>query len=529
MVIAQGSCELLVIGGGPAGMGAAIEAARLGVKTLLVDEASSPGGQLYKQIHKFFGSAEHYSGIRGFRIGEELQREAVAAGVEIQCGCRASGVLRDGRVLLSLPGRAVAFRAGRIVLATGGRENSLPFPGWTLPGVMSAGAAQTLCNIHRVLPGRRVMMVGSGNVGLIVAYQLIQAGAEVSGIVEIEQKTGGYYVHAEKLRRLGVPFYTGYQVTEASGDGTLEKVRIAPVGGGKAMSFSVDGLFLSVGLTPNSGLASMFGCLMTYEPLFGGFFPLHDKRMRSSVDFLYVAGDAAGIEEANSSLDEGRLAGISVAEDLGKLSREEAAETAEMVRQRLEGLRSGIHGRPRLLAKRRMTASGNEKPLPAIEVQSSESAALTVLESSLKLGRPLPFIDCPESIPCNPCVTSCSAGAISMEGICGLPVFTSKSCTGCMNCLPACPGQAIIIFGPEKENNDGSFVRVSLPWEQLPLFGKGDRVTVTDRNGEPLGNGVVVAFRRTGKDDGTSILTVKTAKEKAHLIRSVQKASRERG
>jgi thioredoxin reductase/Fe-S-cluster-containing hydrogenase component 2 len=488
------SCELLVVGGGPAGLGAAIEAGRRGTDVLLVDENPVPGGQLFKQIHKFFGSGEHHSGVRGFRIGETLLEEALSCGTRILSGSRVVGVLRDGRVAVSSGSSTTAITALRIVIAAGGKENSLPFPGWTLPGVMTAGAAQTMCNVHRVLPARRALMVGSGNVGLIVGYQLIQAGASLAGIVEIASKAGGYFVHAAKLRRAGVPFYTGHRVLEAFGDKRVEAVSIVSTETGEERIIEADGLFLSTGLTPRSELPIMFGCKLVREPVLGGDVPLHDGRMESSVRGIYVAGDAAGIEEANTSLDEGRLAGIAVAQDLGKLEESEALELMEEVRARLDGLRSGEHGEKRREAKRRVLHSAGAfaaglpaelSPAPEQEpVPASEAETPAVKK---KRGRSYPVIECPEHIPCNPCVSVCPVGAISMGSICALPLIDYELCTGCMKCVSACPGQAIFMVDPK-----GS---VTLPWEYLPAPQKGERVVLLDRDGKDAGNGTVSACR----------------------------------
>ena len=193
--------DVIVVGAGPAGLGAAIEAGRLGAKVLLLDENDRPGGQLFKQIHKFFGSREHYAGTRGFAIGRQLLREAEEAGVEIHLGRRVWGIFPDGSVTAANDAESVRYQGSCLILATGASENALAFPGCTLPGVMTAGAAQTFANVHHVLPGQDIVMVGSGNVGLIVTYQLLQAGANVEAILEAAPRLSGYAVHAGKVRR----------------------------------------------------------------------------------------------------------------------------------------------------------------------------------------------------------------------------------------------------------------------------------------------------------------------------------------
>ena len=271
--------DLLVVGSGPAGLGAAIEGARCGAWVLLVDENHKAGGQLYKQIHKFFGSGAHYAGTRGFQIADLLLREASGLGVETLLDTRALGLLDDGRVAVLHGGVVEAVEAKKVILATGAKENALAFPGWTLPGVMTAGAAQTFSNVHGTLVGKRILMVGSGNVGLIVSYQLMQAGAEISALVEAAPRITGYLVHAGKIQRAGVPVYTSHTVVEARGTDRVEEAVIAQVDEyfqpipGTEQTIPVDTILLAVGLNPRIELASMFHCKTTFEGGLGGLLP----------------------------------------------------------------------------------------------------------------------------------------------------------------------------------------------------------------------------------------------------------------
>ena len=174
------STEIAVIGAGPAGLCAAIEASKLGAKVTLIDENALPGGQLFKQIHKFFGSKEHLAGVRGYEIGRQLLEELEQSNAEVMLSSTAYGIFRDNTIGVVQNKTHYAIQAEKIILAAGGKENYMDFPGSTLPGVMGAGAAQTMINVNRVLPGKHIVMLGSGNVGLIVSYQLMQAGANVS-------------------------------------------------------------------------------------------------------------------------------------------------------------------------------------------------------------------------------------------------------------------------------------------------------------------------------------------------------------
>lgn len=171
--------DIAVIGAGSAGL----SAASAGADVLVIDENHLPGGQLFKQIHKFFGSRAHQAGTRGFQIGQELLERVQKSGARVWLDTLVYGIERDCSLGVIHDGEHYVVRAKKVIVATGAKENYMAFPGSTLPGVMGAGAAQTMVNVNRVLPGKRVVMLGSGNVGLIVSYQLMQAGADVVALV----------------------------------------------------------------------------------------------------------------------------------------------------------------------------------------------------------------------------------------------------------------------------------------------------------------------------------------------------------
>ena len=155
-----------------------------------------------------------------------------------------------------------------------------------------------MANVQRVLPGKRILMIGSGNVGVIVAYQLLQAGADVVGIVEGMPKIGAYGVHAAKIRRAGIPFYLGSTIAEAKGTDHVEKAVIAKFENGQIvkgteMETDVDVICVAVGLRPLSELAQMAGVQHDFIPEMGGWMPLHNADMETSVPGIYVAGDTA--------------------------------------------------------------------------------------------------------------------------------------------------------------------------------------------------------------------------------------------
>ncbi len=359
--------DLAVVGAGPAGLSAAIEASEAGADVVLIDENEKAGGQLFKQIHKFFGSSAHRAGVRGIDIGRELLEDVEQSGADVLLNSTVWGLFDDHTIGIIQDDKNVTLEADSIILATGALENAVTFPGWTLPGVMGAGAIQTMVNVHRVLPGHRILMVGSGNVGLIVSYQLLQAGADVVAIVEAAPGIGGYGVHASKVRRKGVPILTSTTVSEAYGDEKVEGAVLVDLGEGwqpipsTRRSIDVDVICLACGLSPLSELAWMAGCRFTYIPTLGGHVPIHDADMETTVPGLYVAGDVAGVEEASTAMEEGRLSGVAAAESLGWLAVEEAAAKKTEVRARLDDLRQGPFGEARRKAKAKQVSEGEAR------------------------------------------------------------------------------------------------------------------------------------------------------------------------
>ena len=356
------TADVAVIGAGSAGLSAAYQAASAGADVLVIDENKRPGGQLFKQIHKFFGSREHQAGTRGYVIGEQLLQKVQESGARVMLDSLVYGLLPDKSMGVISNGVNYSVQAKKIIIAAGAKENYMAFPGSTLPGVMGAGAAQTMINVNRVLPGKRILMVGSGNVGLIVSYQLMQAGADVVGIVEGAPKIGGYGVHAGKIRRAGVPIYVGHTIKRVFGKEEVEGVEIAALDEnwnmipGTEQTFDVDTVCLAVGLNPMTELVWMVGCEFDFIPQFGGHVPLHDANMETTVEGVYVAGDVTGVEEASSAMEEGNMAGVAAAEALGYLTSEAATEKKAEIRQRLDTLRSGVFGEGRRKNKEKQIA-----------------------------------------------------------------------------------------------------------------------------------------------------------------------------
>ncbi len=344
------ACEICVIGGGPAGLTAALHAASLGASAVIIDRNDYLGGQLIKQTHRFFGSKEQKASERGISISRELSLAVEKEkNIKVLTAATALGCYKDGVVTVEKDERFLKIKPQKIIVATGGAEKTLPFPNNDLPGVYGAGAVQTLVNVYGVKPGRRVLMIGAGNIGVIVSYQLLQAGVEVAGIVEAAPRIGAYWVHAAKVIRAGVPIYTRHTIQRAWGEREVEGATIVeldekwqPVPGTEK-EFAVDVICLSVGLSPLAEILWQAGCDMKYVPELSGYVPLRNADLETSVPGIYVAGDAGGIEEASAAMMEGALTGLNAARALGYWAPDFNSRKARILKE-LENLRSGPVG-----------------------------------------------------------------------------------------------------------------------------------------------------------------------------------------
>lgn len=337
--------DICVIGGGPAGLQAAIVATELGAKVLLIDDNPVLGGQLIKQTHKFFGSKAHYCGIRGIDIAKLLVARVSELKIEQIINATVVGYYDDATLGVLGADRLFPIKAQRYIFATGASENMLAFENSDLPGVYGAGAVQTMMNVYGVVPGKRALVIGSGNIGLIVPYQLLQAGVEVAAIVEIMDHVGGYHVHAAKIKRAGVPIFLKHTVTEAHGKESVEYAIISEVGGkyeclaGTEKKIECDMILIAIGLSPLTELLYHAGCRIDYIPELGGHVPYHDDDMKTSHSHIYVCGDLACIEEASTAMLEGKIAGARAYESLHGIGKESTA-VIEKSKEELAGIRT---------------------------------------------------------------------------------------------------------------------------------------------------------------------------------------------
>ena len=342
--------EILIIGAGPAGLSAALSAASLGANVLICERDEIPGGQLVKQTHKFFGSEKQHAGTRGFQIGHMLVDEVDNnPNIEMWTDTTVLGMYPDGVITCEHDGKHCKIKPRRTIIATGAAEKFLTFPGNDLPGIYGAGAVQTLMNVGGIKPAERVLMVGAGNIGLIVSYQLKQSDVDVAAVIEATPRIGGYLVHASKIRRAGIPIKTCYTILEAYGKDKLEGARIAQIDAnwqpvpGTEEDVKCDVICLAVGLTPLTELCWQAGCKMGFIRELSGHVPYVDGNLETSVSGIYCAGDVGGIEEASAAMVEGRLAGFSAAASLG-YGKGTAEEKQNEARADLTALRSGPMG-----------------------------------------------------------------------------------------------------------------------------------------------------------------------------------------
>ncbi len=457
--------DVLIIGGGPAGTSAAIELGNRGIRTLVVDDKSELGGKLVLQTHKFFGSVEDsHAGTRGNRIGQILA-DAVGSNANIAVWLdstvlfifkdRKVGVLKSGTYQLIAP---------KVILnAAGAREKFLSFSGNSLVGIYGAGAFQTLANRDLVRPSEKLFIVGGGNVGLIAGDHALQAGISVGGLAEALPECGGYKVHADKLKRLGVPIYTSHTILSANGDETVESVTIAAVDHafnplpGTEQTFACDTILIAVGLNSLDEFT-------------------HEARAAGIP--VFAAGDALEIAEASSAMFNGRIAGLRIAQEIG-------AEAAEI------------------------PGSWHAKA----EVLKSHPGKVHQQTVSVNTKGAMPVIHCLQEIPCNPCTTVCPSDSILIEGdpLMGLPIYTGSegSCSGCLKCVTICPGLAITLVDYRK---DEEFPEVTVPYEvgNFPVR-KGDTVSAVDIDGRALGEMEVTAVL-TNKKSKTQLVKIKAPK-----------------
>jgi sarcosine oxidase, subunit alpha len=469
---------VLIIGGGPSGLSAAIELGKLGIEVVLIDDKHRLGGKLVLQTHRFFGSTDAvYAGTRGIDIATRLETEVRSyETVEIWVESTALAVFSDHHVGILRNGYEYVLVKPQVVLvATGAREKFLAFKGNTLPGVFGAGAFQTLVNRDLIRPSRNLFIIGGGNVGLIAGYHALQAGISVVGLVEAMPECGGYKVHRDKLARMGVPIYTSHTILSANGSECVESVTIARIDenfrpiSGSEQSFACDSVLIAVGLDPVN--------------------EFYIKALEFGLP-AYAAGDAEEIAEASAAMFSGKIKGLEIAKSLG----------CDKIQIPLEWYRTGE------ILKSKPGAS-------QIEAGSDDNLAGVT-----------PIIHCTQEIPCDPCASVCPNGLfyVDPEDIRAVPVFMGDNycCVVCERCVAGCPGLAITLVD-YRSNSD--YPTVSIPYEfTRETISKHDIVTVMNTAGDPLGELPVMSVHKIPRSDRTLIIQVQAPKEYAQQIAGVK-------
>jgi len=360
--------DLVIIGGGPSGLSAAKVAAEAGVSCLIIERDPFLGGQLVKQTHMFFGSKKQYAKTRGIDIAKILIDDCLKYQdlIEIMTDTTVVGLYKDKVITTLHDDTYKKIKAKTIIVATGASEKFLAFENNDLPGVYGAGAVQTLMNVYGVKPADKVIMVGSGNIGLIVSYQLHQAGVNVLKVIEAASNIGGYKVHASKIRRIGIPIETNKTIKRAIGKEKVEKVEIVSLDknwniiNDSNEIFDVDAVCISVGLSPLGNLLSMIDVKMKFINELGGLVPIINEYHQTSDDNIYVCGDVSGVEEASSAIVEGYYTGLIAAKNLGKEHKNFQDLSLEF-KEQLANLRSGPFGKKTLEGLEIMKEDTNAK------------------------------------------------------------------------------------------------------------------------------------------------------------------------
>ncbi len=361
------SVDCAVVGGGFAGLAAARTAARHGVRVLLVDDSRELGGS---GIRPRPGAPGQLAGNSPGRESHEVQPlvDAVTAlGVELRLGTVAWDVSDQRTVSLATESTTERVVARALVLAPGAYDRPVPFPGWTLPGVMTAGGVASLMGAHGVLPGRRVLVAGTGPSLLELALALSRNGAEVAAICEasavpalwrVSRRLLAHLDFAQRehhnrraIRHAGVPLLPRHVIRAALGDGEVKGAVISrcddrwrPIAGTER-SLDVDTIIAGYGAVPSLELSRLAGCEHRYAPEIGSYVPVRTRDLETTAPNVFAIGDGARPAGSRVALMEGHLAGLVVAHRLGRLASRDYSREASRARGRLlhqSGLRRVI-------------------------------------------------------------------------------------------------------------------------------------------------------------------------------------------
>jgi NADPH-dependent 2,4-dienoyl-CoA reductase/sulfur reductase-like enzyme len=339
--------DLIIIGAGPAGLAAAIEATSHGLSVLVLDENAAPGGRIWQALER-----------RGAEDADDdtalaILRAFRACPADIRGHAAVWAIEPDGTVFWSLDGIACSARARHILLATGTTERPVPIPGWTLPGVMTVGAAQIALKTGGLIPDQSSWLAGQGPLLLLYAVQALRAGGRLAGIVDLSEpgllRRALPHVPAalrapsdlikglrwrREIARAGVPVLRAARL-RAEGAGGLDRIRFEQ--SGIVRTEAADTLLLHDGVIPLVQITRALGCLHTWNATQRCWQPATDPWGRTSVPNISVAGDGAGIGGALAAVQSGRIAALGIANELGRIgtaTRDKAATAARAIQAR---------------------------------------------------------------------------------------------------------------------------------------------------------------------------------------------------
>jgi len=354
--------DVVIVGAGPAGMSCALVLAEAGARPTVLDENPRAGGQIFRQPPPDAPPSTVPKDATAKHGGELCRRFESEERIEVLNGTQAWGMFADRRLSISQSGGWEMLQAGQLVLATGAYEYTPPFPGWTLPGVMTPGGAQSLVKTWNVRPGRTAVVAGTGPFLLVVALQLHAAGVEVRAVVEMAQRreflaqAGGMlaspglllegWQYLRRLRAAGIPMRWGHVVCKAHGDDEgVRSVSVAPCDRDgepdrtRAETIECETLAVGYGFVPRIELAQLAGCKLEFRDELGGWIPSVGPDCESSVEGVFVAGDGGGVSGSVVAELEGTLVGLAIARRMNLIDESTHASRRRPVQTELARLR----------------------------------------------------------------------------------------------------------------------------------------------------------------------------------------------
>ena len=345
--------DLLIVGAGPAGLAAAHTARACGLSVTCLDDQPAPGGQIWRGIETMAAAPSGAALGKSYRSGRPLAEVFRACGATYEASTQLWQLEPGFNAFVSRAGQAWAIEAEAVLLATGTQERPVPFPGWTLPGVMTVGAAQILLKSSGMVPDVPVFIAGCGPLPLLYATQLLALGGRIAGfldttppgqwraalrrlrpsIASVPDLVDGLRWMAQ-LRLAGVPMFRGVHGIEAAGQEWLETLSFRTADGA-AHRLPASLVLVHEGLVPSLHAALSLGCGVSWVDDQDCYAPLLDEWGETSRPRVFVAGDAAGIGGAKAAVLRGRLAALGVAAKLGRAVQAEAVPIRRALRQAL--------------------------------------------------------------------------------------------------------------------------------------------------------------------------------------------------